>query len=139
MFSPASARAASTYARASVDSASPYQLINILFERTLQSLRAARANLQSGDTAAKGLNIGMAVRYIEEGLKLGLNPDQTDELANNLARVYDYCIHRLTVANLRNDEEPLIEVQALIEQVAGGWRGIANEAQQVRIPAAMGA
>ena len=139
MFSPASARAASSYRKASVDGASPYQLINLLFERTLQSLRAARASLAQGDTSAKCLNIGMAVRYIEEGLKLGLNPDQTDELANRLARLYDYCVHRLTMANLRNDDEPLAEVQALIEQVASGWKGIATEAQQARVPVAVGA
>lgn len=139
MFSPASARAASSYRQASIDGASPYQLINLLFERTLQSLRSARNSLAQGDTTAKCEHIGKAVRYIEEGLKLGLNPDQSDALANNLARVYDYCVHRLTMANLRNDEEPLKEVEALIEEVAGGWRGISTQAQQPRALAAVGA
>ncbi len=139
MFSPASARAASSYRQASVDGATPYQLINILFERTLTSLRSARNSLGQGDTAAKGQHIGMAVRYIEEGLKLGLNPDHSDELANKLSNLYDYCVRRLTLANLRNDDAPLAEVQGLIEEVAGGWRGIAAEAQQVRPVSALGA
>ncbi|WPB57773.1 flagellar export chaperone FliS [Xylophilus sp. GOD-11R] len=135
MFSPASARAASSYRKASIDGASPYQLINILFERTLQSLRAARISLEQGDTTAKCQHIGMAVRYIEEGLKLGLNPDRSDELANRLSGLYDYCVRRLTLANLRSDDEPIAEVLHLVEEIAGGWRGIAGEAQQVR-PAA---
>ncbi len=139
MFSPASARAASSYRKASVDGASPYQLINLLFERTLQSLRAARASLSQGDAAAKGTHIGLAVRYIEEGLKLGLNPAQGGELASNLGTLYDYCVRRLTVANLRNDDAPLVEVIDLLAPVAESWRAIAGEAQQVRPLAAMGA
>ncbi|QHI97949.1 flagellar export chaperone FliS [Xylophilus rhododendri] len=132
MFSPASARAASSYRKASVDGASPYQLINILFERTLQSVRSARLSIQQGDVDGKCQHIGMAVRYIEEGLKLGLNPDRNDDLANRLSSLYDYCVRQLTLGNLRSDETPVAEVQQLVEQIAEGWRGIANEAQQVR-------
>ena len=139
MFSPASARAASHYRKASVDGATPYQLINTLFERTLQSLRSARNSLAQGDTAAKCQHIGLAVRYIEEGLKLGLNPEQGGDLAVNLGKLYDYCVHRLTVANLRNDDAPLAEVISLIEPVAEGWRCIGGGQPTVSNLSALGA
>ncbi|MES2183548.1 MAG: flagellar export chaperone FliS [Pseudomonadota bacterium] len=123
MFTPANARA--TYLQASVDGASPYQLINLLFDSLLQSLRAARAGLARGDTAAKCEQLGKAVRFIEEGLKLGLDVEKGGELAANLRNLYDYCVRRLTLANLRNDDAPIAEVQGLVESVAQGWRGIA--------------
>lgn len=124
MFTPASARAALNYRQTSVDGASPYQLINLLFDGLLLSLRSARASLQRGDTQAKGEQLGKAVRFIEEGLKLGLDAQNGGELAANLRNLYDYCVRRVTFANLRNEEAPIAEVIGLIESVAEGWRGI---------------
>ncbi len=139
MFSPASARAASSYRQTSVDGASPYQLINLLFERTLQAVRIARNALRQGDMALKGEQIGLAVRYIEEGLKLCLNKELGGDLAVNLDNLYEYCVRQLTLGNMRNDDTPLAEVQRLVESVADGWRGIANEAQAQRSYAVAGA
>jgi len=126
MFTPAHARAASTYRQASVEGASPHQLVSLLFEGLLQSLRMARAHLQRGDVAGKGEQITKAVRLIEEGLRMGLDDTDGGEIAGNLRRLYDYSVRQLTVANLRNDDAPLAEVQSLIEIVAEGWRGIAG-------------
>ncbi|XAH23039.1 flagellar export chaperone FliS [Xylophilus sp. GW821-FHT01B05] len=126
MFTPAHARAASTYRQASVEGASPHQLVSLLFEGLLQSLRMARTHLQRGDVAGKGEHITKAVRLIEEGLRMGLDDTDGGEIASNLRTLYDYSVRRLTIANLRNDDAPLAEVQSLIETVAEGWRGIAG-------------
>ena len=143
MFTPASARAASTYRQASIDGASPYQLISLLFDQLLQTLHVARTSLARGDVVAKGEQLGKAVRFIEEGLKLGLDPEKGGELAANLGNLYDYCVRRLTIANLRNDEAPIAEVQGLIESVAQGWRGIGSSvnasAAAPRVALAVGA
>lgn len=133
MFSPVSVRAASAYRQvdveASIDRADPHQLINLLFDALMQSLAAARGALARGDIQEKGRHIVKAVRLLEEGLKGGLNRDQGGELAGNLLALYDYCINRLTLANLRNDESLILEVTQLIEPVAQGWRQIGgNEA-----------
>jgi flagellar protein FliS len=126
MFSPFNARAAFAYRQSSAEGASPHQLINLLFDGLLASLRNARACLGRGDVVAKGEHIGKAVRFIEEGLKGGLNLAQGGELASNLRNLYDYCVRRLTLANLRNDDAPLAEVVGLVETLAEGWRGIAQ-------------
>lgn len=143
MFTPASARAASTYRQASIDGANPYQLISLLFDQLLQTLHVARTSLVRGDIAAKGEQLGKAVRFIEEGLKLGLDPEKGGELAANLGNLYDYCVRRLTVANLRNEEAPIAEVQGLIESIAQGWRGIGStvnaSAAAPRVALAVGA
>ena len=46
------------------------------------------------------------------------------ELAQNLGALYDYCIHRLILANARNDDALMQEVMRLIEPVATGWNEI---------------
>lgn len=128
MFTPVSSRAASAYqqvgVQSAVDNASPHMLIKMLFDGLVQSLNAARGALQRGDITEKGRQIGKAVRILEEGLKMGLNPVQGGEIARNLSALYDYCVNRLTLANVRNDAALVEEVARLIAPVAQGWNEI---------------
>ncbi len=128
MFTPVSSRAASAYRQvgveSGVDGASPHMLIKMLFDGLTQSLNAARGALQRGDVPEKGRQIGKAVRILEEGLKMGLNPAQGGEIASNLGALYDYCVGRLTLANVRNDAALVEEVARLIAPVAQGWNEI---------------
>lgn len=128
MYTPVSSRAASAYwqvgVQSAVDGASPHMLIKMLFDGLIQSLNAARGALQRGDIFEKGRQIGKAVRILEEGLKGGLNPAQGGDIARNLAALYDYCVGRLTLANVRNDEALVEEVARLIAPVAQGWSEI---------------
>ena len=128
MYTPVSSRAASAYrqvgVQSGVDGASPHMLIKMLFDGLIQSLNAARGALQRGDIPEKGRQIGKAVRIIEEGLKGGLSPTQGGEIASNLRALYDYCVGRLTVANVRNDIALVEEVVRLIAPVAQSWNEI---------------
>ncbi len=125
MYIPVSSRAASAYrqvgVQSGVDGASPHMLIKMLFDGLVLSLNAARGALERGDIAEKGRQIGKAVRILEEGLKAGLNPAQGGDIADNLAALYDYCVSRLTLANVRNDAALVEEVVRLVAPVAQGW------------------
>jgi flagellar protein FliS len=77
--------------------------------------------------AAKGKAIGRSVRLIEEGLKAGLNDAQGGELALNLRGLYDYCIVRLSEANLKSDEASVDEVIGLLQPLAQAWTQIRPE------------
>lgn len=131
MYTPPSLRAANAYksvgVQSSVDGADPHQLVALLFEGLEQSVLAARGALQRGDVAVKGAQITRAVRFLEEGLKGGLDPQRGGELAERLRSLYDYCIERLTLANLRNDGDLLAEVASLIAPVAQGWKEIGRQ------------
>lgn len=133
MYTPVSSRAANAYRQVGVqsglESASPHRLIQMLFDGLLQNLNTAIGALQRGDIELKGQQIGRAVRILEEGLKGGLNREQGGELATNLGALYDYCVQRLTVANLRNDAAAVEEVVALISPVAKSWQEIGATAQ----------
>ena len=128
MYTPVSSRAANAYRQVGVqsglESASPHRLIQMLFDGLLQNLNTAIGALQRGDIELKGQQIGRAVRILEEGLKGGLNPAQGGEIASNLAALYDYCVSRLTLANMRNDLALVEEVVSLIAPVAQSWSEI---------------
>lgn len=128
MFTSVSSRSASAYKRASVDAsvdmASPHQLVSLLFEALQRHLGAAKLAMQGGDIAGKCKQIGAAMRILEEGLIAPLDLDNGGELAANLKDLYDYCVRRLILANAKNDAAILDEVAHLIEPIASGWKQI---------------
>jgi len=130
MYTPVHSRAASAAYRqvgvqSGVDGATPQVLIKMLFDGLVQSLNAARGAMARGDVAEKGRQLGRAVRILEEGLKGGLDRQRGGELAANLGALYDYCIARLTHANLRGDVAAVEEVLKLVAPVADGWNQLA--------------
>ena len=130
MFSPANARAMSAYrqvgVQSMVDSASPQQLIKMLFDGLLASINAARGAIERGDISEKVRHIGKAVRILQEGLLGALDREKGGELAGNLASLYEYCTTQLTLANARNDVSMVDEVASLVGTVAQGWTEITN-------------
>lgn len=117
-----------TYAQVGLESgamsASPHQLIVMLFDGAHSALVRARLFMQQGDIANKGASISRAINLIENGLKAGLNHEPGDELAANLAALYDYMTRRLLHANLHNDPQAVAEVTVLLGNIADAWRQI---------------
>ncbi len=134
MFSSSGYGAANAYrqvsAHSGVESASPHQLIQMLFDGLFQSLNAARGALQRGDIEEKGRHISKAVRILQEGLVVGLDLEIGGELAANLKLLYDYSVAQLTKANVRNDEHLVEEVIKVLQPVAQGWKEIGPTANQ---------
>jgi flagellar protein FliS len=128
MFSPVSARSASAYKRASIESsvemADPHQLVNLLFEALHRAIGSAKLAIAAGDVPTKCTQIGNALRILEEGLKAPLDLERGGDIAANLDALYEYCASRLVIANLKSDVTILDEVSGLIGQVASGWKQI---------------
>jgi len=126
MFTSVSSRSAKTYQRVSVETgvtqADPHLLVDMLFDGLLNNIGVARGALARGDIKAKCQHILISVRILEEGLKGSLNLAEGGELAANLERVYDYCVLRLTTANVRNDDVALQEVMKVLTPIAQGWK-----------------
>ena len=126
MFTPVSTRAASAYKRVNVetgvDSATPHQLVVMLFDALQQYLLAARGAMERGEVVVKCQKMGAAIRVLDEGLRGALNLEQGGEIAKNLDAVYEYCIQRLTMANLKNDATAISEVMDIMAPIASGWK-----------------
>ncbi|MBW5810959.1 flagellar export chaperone FliS [Yersinia kristensenii] len=107
-----------------VMSASPHQLIVMLFDGAQSALVRARILMNQKDIPAKGAAISKAIDIINNGLNAGLDLEKGGEMAENLSALYDYMSRRLLHANLHNDEQAIIEVLALLENIADAWRQI---------------
>lgn len=127
MYTAPSLRTVNAYTRQAtatrVAAANPHELIAMLFEGLDQSLLAAQGALERGDIPAKAAAISKAVQLLDEGLKAALDP-KGGELSERLGALYDYCIRRLTEANLYNDRARIEEVRRLITPVADAWNQI---------------
>ncbi|KFK92017.1 MULTISPECIES: flagellar export chaperone FliS [unclassified Serratia (in: enterobacteria)] len=118
------------YAQVSVESsvlsASPHQLIMMLFDGALNNLQRARLLMNQGNIPGKGQAISKAIGIIDNGLLNGLDHEQGGEIADHLAALYDYMKRRLMLANLHNDVTALEEVTNLLENIADAWRQIGS-------------
>ncbi|KFX21811.1 flagellar export chaperone FliS [Pectobacterium betavasculorum] len=113
-----------------VMSASPHQLIVMLFDGAKSSIARARILLQQGDIPGKGAALSKAINIITNGLKVGLDMEKGGELAENLSALYDYMTQRLMIANLHNDVKAIEEVETLLENIASAWRQIGPNYQK---------
>jgi len=133
MYTPHNFRTgAGAYARVGMEigamSASPHQLICMLFDGAKTAIGMARHHMAVNEFPAKGNAISKAVNIVENGLKASLDPDAAGEagaeLVRNLTALYDYIVQRLLYANLRNDAKALDEADRLLDDLAGAWREI---------------
>lgn len=112
-------------------SASPHQLVVMLFDGAHSALVRARLFLEQGNIPAKGEALSKAINIIDNGLKAGLNMEVESDLPENLAALYDYMVRRLLHANLRNDAEAIVEVEVLLNNIADAWKQIGPNATSI--------
>jgi len=116
--------------------ASPQQLIMMLFDGALASLKQAKTHIANRNIAAKGAAISKAINIIDEGLKASLDEKAGGQLATDLKALYEYMTLRLMAANLKSDPAIIDEVGRLLYEVASAWRQIAQVPTTADAPAA---
>jgi flagellar protein FliS len=116
---------ARTYRANAVLTASPGQLVLMLYDGALKALALAREAFARPEDdlrriAAINEQLLKAQAIINE-LQSGLNPEAGGEFARTMHRLYDYHNRRLLEANLRKREEPVIEVEGLVRELREAW------------------
>ncbi|MCK7630291.1 flagellar export chaperone FliS [Shewanella sp. JNE10-2] len=116
-----------SYRKVSVESdlsvASPHRIIQMLFAGALERLAQAKCAIEQGDIAQRGLLMGKAIGIVS-GLNGSLNMDAEGDVANNLTRLYDYMLRRMSEANINNDAQAIDEVVAILKTLKEGWDAI---------------
>lgn len=129
----------SAYLESRILSATPLELVAILYEHAIDATRDAIESLAAGDVETRCARISKAIAIVSE-LEGSLDMSGGGEIAQNLSRLYSYMRDRLTLANLQRSSQMLEEMAELLETMADGWRTIAatsNSAAPSGYPAAM--
>lgn len=142
MFGSSQMSGANAYAKIGVEtgviSASPHQLIVMLFEGAIVAISNAQQHMQAGNIAAKGQSISKAIAIIDSGLRASLDKKVGGEIAVSLDSLYEYMNNRLILANIKNQVDLLIEVQNLLRDLKTSWEAIApvnaQAAEPIRTP-----
>jgi flagellar secretion chaperone FliS len=116
---------ARTYRANSILTASPGQLVLMLFDAALNSLAIARKACEAAPEdprqfAVVNTQIVKAQKIIAE-LQGTLNLEAGGEFARTMHSLYDYYDRRLLEANLRKQAAPIAEVERLLGEVRNAW------------------
>ena len=90
--------------------------------RLSDEVREAKRYQQKGQSLEKCLNI-------LNGLNGALDYENGGELVQGLARLYDYCIYRLSDVSVSLSLEGLDEVVSLLGVLREGWEGVRDARQ----------
>ena len=117
---------ARTYRSNAVLTASPGQLVLMLYDGALKALHGARGAFAMSNEDPRRIEIIntqlLKAQAIISELQSTLNLDAGDgKFAREMHRLYDYYLRRLMEANLRKNEQPVAEVERLLLEVRNAW------------------
>lgn len=123
---------ANGYARAyrsnAILTASPGQLVLMMYDGALKAIAIARAGLEQEEPRFDPNRIStinqqlLKAQAILAELQDGLNMEAGDgEFSKLMYRLYDYYNRRLHEANMRKDVAPVIEVERLLTDIREAW------------------
>ena len=120
---------ANHYKAMSVKTASPGQILIMLYEAAIKNVKKATECIDRKDIPGKGNHIGKAHDIINE-LTNTLNFEVGGDVARELERLYNFMTSQLVKANVENSKEALTAVQKCLETLLAGWREAVNQVQR---------
>lgn len=130
---------ARAYRSNSVLTASPGQLVLMLYDGALRSLAIAREGFALPTDDMRRIAVInqqlIKTQNIISELQCTLNLEAGDgKFAREMDRLYDYYTRRLIEANLRKQIEPVIEVERLLTDVRNAWFEMLRQQDQNSSP-----
>jgi len=116
---------ARAYQTQSILTASPGQLVLLMYDGALRFMAQARAGFALPEDNPRRIETIhtalLRAQAILNELRANLDMEAGGDIAANLDRLYDYHLRRLFECNLRKDEAPLIEVETLVRTLRDAW------------------
>jgi flagellar protein FliS len=133
------AKAWQTYRQAATQSASPGQLVLMLYDGILRFLEQARGGFGKDDpkefNETINNNLQRAQAIINE-MNASLNMAEGGEFARRMRGLYDYFDRRLQEANIAKSEEGILEVIKHVTVLRDSWSEMLQKgAPETQLPA----
>jgi flagellar protein FliS len=121
-----SAVVASRYRGVQMKTASPVQIVVMLYEGAIRFASEADEAMGKGDRARAGERIGRTMRIIDEFIAT-LDPTPDPEWADNVLALYGFCKHKLFEANMKQDRAALADVIKVLSPLRDAWKTVASQ------------
>ena len=106
------------YKQISVETASPAQLLIMLYDGAIKFLHQSIEAIESKDIEKANLYLWKTMEIIQE---LVISLDMKIEISQNLYDLYDYYYRRLMEANLKKDRAIAEEVLQFMQELRDAW------------------
>lgn len=126
-----------TYKQNIILSASPMELIVMLYDEAIKSLSSAESAFRmDGPEKIQEINNSLihAQDVITE-LAVSLDMEKGGEIALNLHRLYDFMLDHLAGANASKTPKPVEEVKNLLCELRESWKQVAEKEPHREAPA----
>lgn len=118
-----------SYRQNAVLTASPLQLVILLYDGALRFLYAAKEAMLRKDLYEQNANLQKAQSIVSE-LSAGVDQQQGGELAENLLGLYTYCYNEIVEANLGDKLENVERCIAVLSQLRESWSELETKQRQ---------
>jgi flagellar secretion chaperone FliS len=115
------------YLETEVLSASPVQLVEMLYRGAIESIDNSLSAIQRHDIAARNHSINRAHAIVNE-LATSLDHTHGGDLSRQLTELYDYIQRKLGEANFSQQMAPLQEARGLLVSLVEAWAAIGHAA-----------
>jgi flagellar protein FliS len=123
------------YLESRVLSAQPAELVEMLYQISIQSLRKAIGYLKSGDALARAGEITRAQEAVNE-LMHALDHSVGASFTQTLASLYAYIQQQILKGHAGPSEDALQRAIGILNTLQEGWSGVCAEQAKVNQPAA---
>ncbi|MBQ8982372.1 MAG: flagellar export chaperone FliS [Lachnospiraceae bacterium] len=119
--------AAQAYGARKVETASPAELVLMLYDGAIKFCNIAMAGIENKDYEKANINIQKARNIIVE---LQTTLDHRYAVAKDFDIVYDYIFNKLVDANIKKDPDILNEALSEIRDMRDNWKIVMRTAKQ---------
>ncbi len=116
------------YAESNVMTASPMELVRMLYRFIIENLGDARHCTMTGDIEGRGRAVSKATEGFLE-LLTSLDHQQGGEVSRNLSELYGYMVSRVLDGHINQESAPFEEVERLMSTLLDGWETVGGQEQ----------
>jgi flagellar secretion chaperone FliS len=116
------------YIERSILTASPMELVRMLYGFVIENLAEASRCVETGDIAGRGNAVSKATDGLVE-LLTSLDHQQGGEVSARLAELYSYIVSRILQGHVDQDAAPFRESEKLMATLLESWEDVGQIAQ----------
>jgi flagellar protein FliS len=126
----------SIYAETSVNTASPTKLVVMLYEGAIRFLSRAAGDIRKRDLVSKQKSVNQAMAILNH-LRLTLDKGKSQDIAQDLDRLYTYALSRVLEGSTRLNAGAIEEAIKVLSDLLPAWEEIARKEQEQQAPPAL--